>query len=454
MHLRRVVTGVRERVKDLVAIIARTPVVPPVVAALPSDPPARALAHLPELERALRDNVLGFWLPRCLDRRHGGYAINFDRWGNATGKTSKGIVPQCRTLWLFSRAFLEGHGGPELLEAATVGFQFVAEKMWDARFGGFLWEVDATGDRVIRGKKHLVGQTYPLYALSEYYLASRRPDALELAARLFDVLEAKAHDEAFGGYLEFFEPDWTPAPAGEIGYLSEPARVKLMNSHLHVAEAFTVFHRADPGRRPRVDQRLQELIRIQSETVLRKDFGVCTDRYERDWTPRPGRAASRVSYGHNLENISVLSDACAVTGTDPRALLPVYASMFAYALRYGFDARRGGFYESGPLGRVADWRDMIWWVQAEALWCAMRMFEVTDDVEYLAVFNRLWEFVRWAQIDWTHGEWHERVRASGRVTGDKAHIWKCGYHNGRALMECIAGLRALRARVAPGGRSP
>jgi mannobiose 2-epimerase len=450
----RKLRGVAERAKDLVAVLGGTPVVPPVDPGLPGDPVARAVAHLPELERALRENVLDFWLSRCLDHAHGGYLVNFDRQGRPTGRTSKGIVPQCRMLWLFARAFRKGHGGAELLEAAALGFRFVAEKMWDARSGGFVWEVDARGDTIVRGKKHLVGQTYPLYAFAEYALASRRPDVLELATRLFDVIDARMRDARFGGYLEFFDRDWTPAPSQEIGYLSAPARVKLMNSHLHVAEALAVFHDAGPDRRPLVDQRLRELIRIQSETVFRKEFGVCTDRWERDWTPCAGRAARRVSYGHNLENVSVTSEACAVVGLDDSSLLPVYTSMFAYSLKYGFDAQRGAFLESGPLGRPADWRNAIWWVQAEALWCAMRMFQLARDVEYLKIFNRVWEFVRWAQIDWMHGEWHERVRPSGRVTGDKAHIWKCGYHNGRALIECIEGLRKLRSAGSPGAGAP
>jgi mannobiose 2-epimerase len=450
----RQLRGIAERAKDLAAILAGTPVVPPVNAGLPGDPVARAVAHLPDLERALRENVLGFWLPRCLDRVHGGYLVNFDRQGRPTGKTTKGILPQCRMLWLFARAFREGHGGQELLEAAALGFRFVAQKMWDAQSGGFVWEVDASGDTTVRGKKHLVGQTYPLYAFSEFYLASNRRDVLELATQLFDLMDAKTRDDQFGGYLEFFDRDWRPAPSEEIGYLSAPARVKLMNSHLHVAEALTVFHEASTDLRSLVEERLRELIRIQSDTVVRKEFGVCTDRWERNWTPCTGRAARRVSYGHNLENVSILSEACTVVGLDNNSLLPVYTSMFAYALRYGFDARRGGFFESGPLGHTANWRDMIWWVQAEALWCAMRMFELTRDVEYLRVFNRVWEFVNWAQIDWTRGEWYERVRPSGRVTGDKAHIWKCGYHNGRALIECISGLRKLQSAAPRGSGAP
>jgi mannobiose 2-epimerase len=440
----RKLRGIAERVKDLVAALAGTPTVPPFDASLAADPVARAMAHLPGLERALRENVLEFWLPRCLDRAHGGYVVNFDRQGRPTGRTSKGILPQCRLIWLFARAFRKGYGGQPLLDAATLGFQFVAQRMWDQRDGGFVWEVDARGDTIVRGKKHLVGQTYPLYAFSEFYLVSGRRDVLELATRVFDLMEAKTRDERFGGYREFFDRDWTPAPPEDIGYLNAPSRVKLMNSHLHVAEALAVFHEASPQHRPLIEERLRELIRIQSDTVVRKEFGVCTDRWERDWTPCRGRAARRVSYGHNLENISILSEACAVIGLDQASLLPSYTSMFEYAVQKGFDGRRGGFFEAGPLGRAANWRDMIWWVQAEALWCAMRMFELTQDIEYLRVFNRVWEFVSWAQIDWIHGEWHERVRPSGRVTGDKAHIWKCGYHNGRALMECIDGLRKLQ----------
>lgn len=443
MRLRRKLSGIVELMKDLAATTAGARVVPPIVAGRPTDPVARAVTHLPELERALRDNVLGFWLPRCLDREHGGYALHLDRQGEPTGKTSKGIVSQCRMLWLFAHALREGHGSTELLEAAALGFRFVAEKMWDAQSGGFMWEVDASGDKVVRGKKHLVGQAFPLFALSEYYLASGRREALELATQLFELLEERAHDGRFGGYLEFFNGNWTPAPADEIGYLSEPARFKLMNSHLHALEALTVFHRAN--RDPLVGERLRELIRIQSETVVRKEFGACTDKYERDWTPRLEPASRHVSYGHDLENITLLSDACAVAGLENSALLEVYKSLFAYSLKYGCDDRRGGFYESGPLGRAADRRDMIWWVEAEALWSALRMFELTGDVEYLAVFNRLWEFVSWAQIDWTHGEWYERVRPSGRITGEKAHLWKCGYHNGRALIECIKGLRTLQS---------
>jgi len=55
-------------------------------------------------------------------------------------------------------------------------------------------------------------------------------------------MEAKAHDKIYGGYIEWFNEDWTPAPPGETTYMGEPD-LKLMNTHLHLLEAMTAFYR-------------------------------------------------------------------------------------------------------------------------------------------------------------------------------------------------------------------
>ena len=62
---------------------------------------------IPRFETTLRDNIVGFWYPRCLDRVHGGYTVAFGPRGAPTGETSKGLVVQARMLWLFARPQLE-----------------------------------------------------------------------------------------------------------------------------------------------------------------------------------------------------------------------------------------------------------------------------------------------------------------------------------------------------------
>jgi mannobiose 2-epimerase len=83
-------------------------------------------------------------------------------------------------------------------------------------------------------------------------------------------------------------------------------------------------------------------------------------------------------------------------------------------------------------------------VQAEALVSAATMFELTRDPRYAEVFTRTWEFVNTKQTDWASGEWHEAIDSDGRPRGgNKAHIWKAGYHNGRALIESIERIKVL-----------
>jgi cellobiose epimerase len=204
-------------------------------------------------------------------------------------------------VWLFSRLARAGYKKAEYLDAAALGFRFLKDKIWDPNYGGFYWEVDPTGDRQLRSDKHLYGQSFALYAISEYALASGKKEALDFAVQAFNLLEEKAHDKTYGGYVESFKRDWTAAPADERSPMGERSGFKLMNTHLHLMEAMTTFYRA--SRLPLARERLVELILIQSNTVVRKGLVACTDKYEQDWTPRLDGNYAVVSYGHDIENV-------------------------------------------------------------------------------------------------------------------------------------------------------
>jgi mannose/cellobiose epimerase-like protein (N-acyl-D-glucosamine 2-epimerase family) len=410
-------------------------------------------SRIPQFEKALTENIVGFWYPKCLDKEHGGYAINFGPKGETKPGGTKTVVTQARTVWLFSRVARAGYRGDgwgtkEMLQAADWGYRFLLEKMWDAKHGGFYWEVDIAGDRKLKPAKHLYGQSFGLYAISEYYLASGRKDVLDFAVRFFNLLEEKSHDKTYGGYIESFNEDWTKPPDGEPTYM-RPAGMKLMNTHMHMMEALTTFYRA--SKLPPARERLLELITILSNTVIRKEVGACTDRYDRNWQPRLEGDDARISYGHDLENIWLLMDANDAVGMPNHPMLDLYRTLFAYSLRYGYDGKNGGFYESGRFREPADRRNKIWWVEAEALVSALRMYEMTKDPVYFQVFEKTWDFVNRYQIDWANGEWHGTVTPQLTAMGDKANIWKAGYHNGRAMIECLETLRDLAGtdRVGP-----
>ncbi len=412
-------------------------------------PPAsvQRLAQLvPAIEKNLRQSVIAFWFPRSVDREHGGYTVFYGPRGEPLPGGTKAIVTQARTLWLASRLIRSEFAQPGLREAADAGFAFLRDRMWDRDNGGFVWEVDAEGTKVLRGDKHLYGQAFGLYALAEYYRASGNPEALALANRLFAVIDARAHDEVYGGYREFFARDWSAAPAGSTGYLGAPPDLKLMNTHLHLLEAFTTYVRA--GAPPRARERLAELVAIESQAVIRKGWVAATDRHRRDWTPVLDDQFARVSYGHDLENIWLIVDALHALDQPTAPYHDLFRAVFDYALRNGYDEAAGGFLESGPPGKPADRRAKVWWVQAEALVSALTMLDLTGDARYADVFAKTWEFVNTKQTDWTSGEWYEQIEPDGRPRpGNKAHQWKAGYHNGRALIESVERIRGLSGKT-------
>lgn len=409
-----------------------------VLTAAPNDA-ALAEEYVPRLEKILTQNIAPFWYEKSLDREHGGYIINFDQEGEPTEPVTKMIVTQARQVWLFARMARAGYRRQEYLDAAEWGYRFLTEKMWDRANGGFYWEVDVTGDEKLKPRKHLYGQSFGLYAISEYYLASGRKEALDFAVAFFELLERKSHDKEYGGYVEFFEPDWSTPPAGESSYMGTPPGMKLMNTHLHLLEAMTTFYRA--SKLPPARERLLELINIQTNAVVRKDLGACTDKYEPDWTPRLDGDYAQVSYGHDIENIWLVMDACNAVGMRHHPFMDLYETLFDYSLKYGYDARRGGFYYTGAFNRPADNRNKSWWVQAEVIVSALHMYRATNDSKYLDVFAKTFDLIENEFVDWEHGEWHHIIRPDGTTQGNKASPWKGGYHNGRAMIECIEILR-------------
>ncbi|MDZ7639076.1 MAG: AGE family epimerase/isomerase [Bryobacterales bacterium] len=402
-----------------------------------------------ELNEVLRDNILRFWLEKSIDREQGGYCMHFDSAGVRKAENTKAIVTQARTLWLFARASrndFEGQGIPareELLKAAQHGFAFLRDHMWDAEHGGFFWMVDPASGKVPMPAKHLYGQSFALYALAEYYRASQLPEVLALADRLVERLERHAYDTRYGGYEEYFERDWRKPPEGTQGYMG-PSHWKLMNTHLHLMEAFTTY--LDALETPLARRRLEELVQIQSNAVVRKKLGGCTDKYLRDWTPVTDGANGRVSYGHDIENVWLLADANRALGHSSYPLRDLFTMLWDYTLAHGYDAGEGGIYYAGEPGEPASNRDKSWWVQAEALVSALTMVEMTGERRYLDVFENTWNLVKTKMVDRESGEWHPSIPAAGSPRGDKAQNWKAGYHNGRAMIECMKLLKRMEVR--------
>jgi mannose/cellobiose epimerase-like protein (N-acyl-D-glucosamine 2-epimerase family) len=119
---------------------------------------------------------------------------------------NKYIVTQTRMIWGFSALSRFYPEMPQLKELAKQGVEFFIRYFWDSNHGGWFWKVAHDGRPIDEGKV-VYGQSFAIYALAEYYLATKDPEGLRYAERTFDLLQKYCSDSTHGGYYENFEKE-------------------------------------------------------------------------------------------------------------------------------------------------------------------------------------------------------------------------------------------------------
>ena len=396
-----------------------------------------------KLEEILTQNIIPFWYPRTIDKENGGYRLHHDIQGRWKGPTNKSSLAQARMVWFFSTLADTKFGNGNHLATARHGYDFLMNHCWDERYGGLYWEVDHAGVKATAPEKHSVCQSFGLYALAAYARISGDTTAEERAQDIFALLNSHAYDDRFGGYREFLRRDWGEAPEGQTLYMKAYPRHKTLNTHSHLLEAFTEYYKLTQD--SAVREKIIELVLIQTNSVIRKNGVACTNLFDLDWRPCAGELAERVTYGHDLQNIWTLIEACQTINISVGPLTEFFKNNFEYTIRFGYDYRKGGLYVRGPVNKPANDRAKVLWPQAEGLVCSLYMYQLTGEHKYYSYFRHLLAWIANHQVDWKHGEWYQRITTLGRAVGDKAYAWKTPYHNGRAMILCLDRLSNLAA---------
>jgi mannobiose 2-epimerase len=399
---------------------------------LASQPTADELRRQAARCRALlMRSVVDFYLPASLDVDHGGYLELADDQGAFLPSAERFLSLQARQVWIFSTLAAAGVERERTLVAARAGYEFL-RRFRDATHGGYHSKIGVDGQPV-DPRKEICLNGFALYGLTAYHRATGEAAPLDEAKDLFGVLEAHAYDRRHGGYRELFAPDWTPIEDDRVrGYWARGG-TKTVNGHLHLLETLAELYRAWPD--SLVAQRLGELVVINTSAVKHPRLGANITSWSPDWRPLATARNRRASYGHDLEATWLALDAARTLGWPDNVLRGWAEQMGGYSLEHGFDARHGGFYWEGPLGRRADDRRKEWWVQAEALVAMLELYRLTADHGYYAVFEQTLDFIERHQVA-PSGGWWSTVREDG--AHDKratlGSLYQDGYHSGRALL--------------------
>lgn len=421
-----------------------------------ANPRGEARQALAQIKAHLEIGIIPFWLANGIDRLHGGYLTCFDENGQPTGDTDKMIVTQTRMIWgtsAFSRAYPERSG---LAEAARQGVDFFIDHFWDRERGGWFWKVRRDGSLLDDGKV-VYGQSFAIYALAEYGLATGDPRGLEYASRTFDLLQKYCADTARGGYFENLEPDWqVSAPGFAAGDR------KSLDIHMHLMEAFTALAALSGEEIHR--RKLAEDISVILDHMVDMQNSCGYNQFDVSFRPIPAINIRRTwnaeretgevieapldstSYGHNIELVWLLNRAASVLELPKGHYDDLAHRLVDHALRYGFDHELGGVYRDGPHAGPAIIRDKEWWQNCESLVGFLDAYETLGDERYLNAFLKTWGFANRHFINHAVGEWRQLLTRDGEViTGNMGNPWKAIYHSGRAMLECVQRLERILA---------
>jgi mannose/cellobiose epimerase-like protein (N-acyl-D-glucosamine 2-epimerase family) len=397
----------------------------------------------------LENELLPFWISRMKDEINGGFITHFDKNGNDSGEDEKSLIAQTRSVYMLSSSHRAGYGDGKYAELARHGVDFLLNKMWDKKYGGFFWMMDRKGNVKI-DQKIIYGHSFAIYSLSEYTLATGDPRGVEYAGKVFDLLQKYCVDSMYGGYWEMFLRDWTLCGPGSQG-----GDRKTLDVHMHLMEAFTTLYECtgeDVHRR-----KLLEVIDILLNRIIHPVYKTGIPQFFKDWTIAPQikfdiiwgwdrfsedglktNVKDNTCFGHNAEFAWLLIHALEILKINTDKYLELFKIIFDHTVDNGIDPEFGGVYVEGPhSGGVHD-REKEFWQQAEVLIGMLDACILFKDDKYWSAYKNVHRFVMDKFVNKGVGEWWPLLTRRGEpIWTHMSHSWKVNYHTVRSMVQSI-----------------
>lgn len=391
-------------------------------------------------ENHLSHNMIPYW-NKLKDTEYGGFFGAVNSQLEIDRKADKGIVLQTRILWFYSSIYLSTKN-KQSLEMANHAFDFLKKYCFDVEYGGLYWMLKYDGS-MSESEKVCYAQAFGIYALSTYYRAAGKKEALNLAYRLFECIETYCTDAY--GYVESFNRNWKEPVESAIcdqGVVAD----KTMNTLLHILEAYTDLYLSDSHLQVR--KKLLEILHL----IYNKVYNPKENRLEVFFDEKMNSVSDFHSYGHDIEACWLLDRACDVleevrekTGAELRQEeFALFQKTRLYTTHIAKRVYETG-YENNSLAyqRFNDSidQDRVWWAQAEAVVGFINEYQKNGDPLFLEASKNILLFIEKYLVDSRPGgEWFWSVSIDGKADMENGITgpWKCPYHNGRMCLELLS----------------
>ncbi|MQY72283.1 MAG: N-acyl-D-glucosamine 2-epimerase, partial [Dehalococcoidia bacterium] len=261
-----------------------------------------------QVHTELVSNLLPFWISNAIDQEGGGIHGRISNELVVDRTAPRSLVLVTRSLWTFSAAAIF-FNDPEYLAVAHGIYDYFIRHFIDKKYGGAYWMLNSSGDPVDNTKK-VYGHAFVIYALSEYFKATRNNKVLDQTIDFYHLTETHFGENKYGGYIEAVSRDWSPTTDWRLSMIDVNA-MKSMNAHLHLLEAYTNLYSqwSDGGLR----ERLRELVACFRDHIIDHERHHFHLFFNEEWQLK----SRSVSFGHDIEGSWLICKALEVLDDEP-----------------------------------------------------------------------------------------------------------------------------------------
>lgn len=361
---------------------------------------------------------------------NGGFYQNFLDDGTVFDAVNKHLVSSTRFVFNYAEAYRRGYG-EHYADWAKDGIQFLEEKHKVATTDHYGWML---GDHV-DNTAMAYGQAFVILAYAHAHMAGV-VDGRDKIVQIDQLLQSYFYQPEFRAYADERSDD-----------LQQLSPYRGQNANMHLCEAYIAAYRAT--NEALYLERADSLARRFAGELADIAGGLIWEHYDTQWNPdweynidKPDDLFKPWGFqpGHQTEWTKLLLQ---LNQLRPDTWYVQRArALFDSAMNKGWDTEYGGLvYGFAPDGTFAD-ANKYFWVHAESLAAAYRLYKVTGEQQYLDWYERIWQFSWEFLIDHTHGAWYRIVARDGsKLTNEKSPMGKVDYHTLGACWDVLDSMR-------------
>ena len=363
--------------------------------------------YLDFFKKELKENLLFFWMPRCLDNIHGGYLNCFSNDGSRLVSTDKYTWSQGRFLWIFSRLFMmnsdlfDQNQREQFLAYAKSGKDFLQKHVLVAPEDyRCVFLMDEAGKA-----KHVDGHEgydlsifadcFVVMGFAAYSVAAKDSEAWNFAKKLGNSV-----------WVRYQSGNYRSMPYPVSAAYREHAKPMILTNVC--CELYRAARQYDPEYEKVLLERMDQCQREVFEVFRDEQHLVHEFRYADGDFP-PHLFGQHINPGHTLEDMWFQLEASDILGT--KRYDEQIAEIVRQTMRLGWDTEFGGIYHFVPCdgidtkytaGEAADepqmqlvlddWGSKLWWVHSEAMYTTLLMYFRTEDSAFLDLFQKVFDY--------------------------------------------------------------